>query len=168
MAFEPGSRMTFGRAPTVGWRVGPSLEEMTRAAAERAQLRLEARLAIRPGAGDAEAVICAGGPSRFSILEPPPGEQKTEPRVTTNWPSPCETLSGIDDALSGEECDPEETPVTLYTEVGRIEEKVRIENPDDADQYVIVARITSIQFSGPEGNILQFDYRHPDVGEVVS
>lgn len=58
----------------------------------------------------------------------------TEPEVTVIWP----------DNDEGAEDDDEEEPVIEYDEVSRVEEEIRVENPDDADQYVIVARVTTM------------------------
>lgn len=40
-----------------------------------------------------------------------------------------------------------------WNEVKRKTEDKRVENPDDEDQYVIVARIKEITFSTPQGNV---------------
>ena len=50
-------------------------------------------------------------------------------------------------------------PVFSYQERGRSTSQVRVENPDDANQYVIVERADSISFEG-EGVILQLNFAH--------
>lgn len=59
----------------------------------------------------------------------------------------------------GDEPDePEEPPSALvWTETYRATEDVRVENPDDSEQYVVVQRIREIWFVGPDG--LTYIYR---------
>ncbi len=42
-------------------------------------------------------------------------------------------------------------PTSMNNELWRITEPVRIENPDDPTQYVIVNRITAVAFKNPKG-----------------
>jgi len=42
-------------------------------------------------------------------------------------------------------------PTAMNTELWRITEPVRIENPDDPTQYVIIDRVTSLAFKNPKG-----------------
>jgi hypothetical protein len=62
--------------------------------------------------------------------------------------------------------DPNKAP-KVYTEVSRTTETVRVTNPSDANQYVDVARITSILFRGPDGKDVRFDLKPPP-GNVAS
>ena len=43
-----------------------------------------------------------------------------------------------------------------YTEIERTVTEVRVENPDDEEQYVMVERIESIDFRGPDGATHRF------------
>lgn len=53
-------------------------------------------------------------------------------------------------------------PITdVYTEMGRVTSDVRVENPDDADQFVVVERIDKITFRAPHSaNLVQFVFRN--------
>jgi hypothetical protein len=42
-------------------------------------------------------------------------------------------------------------PTSMNNELWRITEPVRIENPDDSSQYVIIDRVTSLAFNNPKG-----------------
>lgn len=53
--------------------------------------------------------------------------------------------------------------VKKYREVSRVVETVRIENPDDASQFVEVERITEIEFKGPDAWNHRFYFNHPPV-----
>ncbi len=104
---------------------------------------------LRPGESN-DAQIRWGKPSNFIVLqdEIPP---KDQPSFTIDF---------------GKE-EPEETKRIQFDEQFRIEQKVRIENPNDPDQFVIVARVTQIDFLGPDGIIRQFNLTPPEVGTVV-
>ena len=98
--------------------------------AQRVIRRLIAR---RPGPSDSEASIRWGGPSRFEARAP------VFPTVTVN-----------DDDDQDDVNLTVNIPVLEFTEDERTEEEVRVENPDDSEQYVIVARATEIIFRGPD------------------
>ena len=98
--------------------------------AQRVIRRLIAR---RPGDSDSQASIRWGGPSRFEA------RAKTYPTVNFNSPENRDATTAEVDI-----------PTLEFTEYSRIEEEVRVENPEDSDQYVIVARATEIQFQGPD------------------
>lgn len=60
------------------------------------------------------------------------------------------------------EDDEDEPPgIIEYDEYQRITEEVRVENPDDASQYVIVERVTRILFVGrDDGRVRAFNLRY--------
>lgn len=64
--------------------------------------------------------------------------------VTVIWPA-------------DDNADDEEPPPLQYNEEARATETIRIENPEDSEQYVEVERITSIIFRGPDGRRHQFN-----------
>ncbi|RWQ32837.1 MAG: hypothetical protein EOS20_18700 [Mesorhizobium sp.] len=73
-----------------------------------------------------------GKPSRFTLTTP---EQRTNPGSTVIWPA--------DEPVE----DPEDGIVVIdYDYVDRAVEVIRIENPDDAEQWVEVERITKMMF----------------------
>ncbi|RWO57120.1 hypothetical protein [Mesorhizobium sp.] len=95
-----------------------------------------------------------GKASRFTLTEP---EQKTNPRTTVTWPSeePVE--------------DPEDGIVVIdYDYIDRAVETIRIENPDDSEQWVEVERITKIMFRRRDDGVyirLNFDWsKEPSSG----
>jgi hypothetical protein len=103
---------------------------------------------IRPGE-DTEASICAGGPARFlrENLEDPIQLPGTSTRIEVRWPS-----------KDGGANDPE---AIIYQEVSREVSVIRVENPDDAAQYVDVERIEQIDFTNLEtGRLVRFILRH--------
>lgn len=53
-------------------------------------------------------------------------------------------------------------PTVTYTETGRLTTDKRIENPEDADQFVIVQRIDRIAFQGPGGGQVEFILNNSD------
>lgn len=78
------------------------------------------------------------------------------PTTTVIWPS--------DPGLQQQNpADPnqQEPPPLQYEEIWRAEQMVRIENPQDSEQYVIVTRITSIIFRGPDNRQHQFNFHPP-------
>jgi hypothetical protein len=79
-----------------------------------------------------------------------------------------ESRGGVSIANSNPKKDPQQQPrrERIYTEVERTTETVRVRNPQDANQYVDVARIKSIRFRGPDGTVSRFDLKPPG-GEVV-
>jgi hypothetical protein len=104
------------------------------------------------------AVSRWGRPSRFEFLDP---TGDTNPTVTINWPENPDCEDSILRPFAADGCDMEGTEVLEYDEVDRLETLVRVENPDDPDQYVMVARIEKILFQGPDGRYHQFNYNHP-------
>lgn len=79
-----------------------------------------------------EAHFRFGKASRFTLTTP---EQRTNPGSTVTWPA--------DDPVE----DPQDGIVVIdYDYVDRAVETIRIENPEDAEQWVEVERITKIMF----------------------
>lgn len=79
-----------------------------------------------------EADFSIGGPARFTLTTP---DQRTNPGTTVNWPPedpPDDPKDGI--------------VIDDFDYVDRSVEKIRVENPDDAEQYVIVERILEVMF----------------------
>lgn len=101
------------------------MEGITRQSAlERVLAEAKARI---PATDDTEAHFRFGKPATFT-----PPEQKTGPTVTTTFP---------DDGQDQTDAPPEAV-ITDYDEIARKEETIRVENPDDAEQYVMVKRCT--------------------------
>lgn len=131
-----------------------SIEDITRTGlSEDVLKRLAAR---RPPVDDSgEADFRFGGPSRFSVVEP---EEQTNPRITVN-------------TGGGQEPPPEDEGVQIleYDEVDGQRvffEPVRVENPDDAEQYVMVEDTQSILFLGrADGIYRRFNFIQPKRGE---
>lgn len=69
-------------------------------------------------------------------------------------------LNGIGFHLS--DGDGDNVPTGIYTETGRLTSELRVENPEDADQFVIVQRIERIQFDAPGGGKVEFRLKNPD------
>lgn len=119
-----------------------SLERITRQGlGEDVLQRLAAR---RPEEVDAPATIRWGKSPKFTVRDPVVPEQ---PYFEVIWPDKNE-----DD----EDEPPDEVEIQNYTEFSRSVEVVRVENPDDPEQYVEVERIKSIIFAGPQGTYVRF------------
>ncbi|RUW79622.1 hypothetical protein [Mesorhizobium sp. M2A.F.Ca.ET.067.02.1.1] len=88
---------------------------------------------IKPDQGG-EAHTRFGKASRFTLTSP---DQKTQPSVTIIWP---------DDNNKNDE--PKEIHISEYDWVSRCWETIRVENPDDSEQYVMVKNIYRIVFQG--------------------
>ncbi|TIN36855.1 MAG: hypothetical protein E5Y10_22265 [Mesorhizobium sp.] len=108
---------------------------------------------VKPEEGG-DAHFRFGKPSRFTLTTP---EQRTNPRTTVTWPSeePVE--------------DPEDGIVVIdYDYIDRAVETIRIENPDDSEQWVEVERITKIMFRRRDDGVyirLNFDWsKEPSSG----
>lgn len=101
-----------------------------------------------------EAHFRFGKASRFTLTTP---EQRTNPGSTVIWP-PEEPVE-----------DPEDGIVVIdYDYIDRAVETIRIENPDDAEQWVEVERITKIMFRRRDDGVyirLNFDWsKEPSSG----
>ncbi|RWF52044.1 MAG: hypothetical protein EOS50_26050 [Mesorhizobium sp.] len=95
-----------------------------------------------------------GRASRFTLTTP---EQRTNPGSTVIWP-PEEPVE-----------DPEDGIVVIdYDYIDRAVETIRIENPDDSEQWVEVERITKIMFRRRDDGVyirLNFDWsKEPSSG----
>lgn len=109
------------------------LESITRpSAGERVLAEALARVPPVDNSGDADFSI--GGPSSFTITDP---VQKTNPGVTYNWP---------DDNNRDDE--PKEIHIAEYDWVSRCWEDVRVENPDDSEQWVEVRNMFRVVLQG--------------------
>lgn len=129
---------------------GVSIEKINRAGlSEEVLKKLAAR---RPPVDDSgEADFRFGAPSNFTLIEP---EKPTNPRVIVN-------TGGGDD----EEPIPPEAQVLVFTEVYKETEEVRVENPEDEEDYVIVRRrIYSIFLGQADGIYRQFVYDNSGLG----
>lgn len=89
-----------------------------------------------------ESFFEAGGPSQFSYQDTFRDLANGGRRFRTNDPPPGED-------------EPER-----WREQGRDVTEVRVENPDDPDQFVIVERIDKIRFQGPDGRTVQYELRN--------
>lgn len=113
------------------------------AAGQRLLDRLKAKRR-KPGA-EAEASITWGQASQFETVKGYP-----DVYLRTSGDQPQQQ----DDGTTSNEPDVPQT--RTYTELGRTVETVRVENPDDSTQYVMVDRIKSITFSAPDGTPVRF------------
>ncbi|MBX9757203.1 MAG: hypothetical protein K2Y29_00390 [Beijerinckiaceae bacterium] len=59
-----------------------------------------------------------------------------------------------------DEDDETDDDVSTYREISREVQKIRVQNPNDAEQYVMVERITSIKFSRPSGGSVRFVFNN--------
>ena len=85
----------------------------------------------RPEGATGDAVLRWGRASNFPV------SAKRTLTTIVNWPTQPE--------------DEEEDLGLVYTETERITTTVRVENPDDDEQFVDVERIDQITFLGPDG-----------------
>ncbi|TIW11296.1 MAG: hypothetical protein E5V66_14120 [Mesorhizobium sp.] len=93
---------------------------------------------VKPDEGG-EAHFRFGKASRFTLTSP---EQKTQPGVNVSWP---------DDGNQDDE--PKDIHIIEYDEVSRCWETIRVENPDDPEQYVMVRNTTRVVFVGREDGL---------------
>ncbi|MBZ9705392.1 hypothetical protein LB543_01440 [Mesorhizobium sp. ESP7-2] len=123
-----------------GWGGGGviKLESITRPSA--GQVVLQAALAKVPpvdNSGDADFSI--GKAARFTVTQP---EQKTNPGVTVTWPKD-----------NNQDDEPKKIHIIEYDEVARCWETIRVENPDDKDQYVMVRNTLRVIFLGRDDQL---------------
>lgn len=105
----------------------------------KAELLLQRLIALRPKEGEETAAeVTWGGPSDFTVSDS--SERDDGDSVEVDWPKDDEDLEqfGV------------EIPTLRFEEFSREVDVVRVENPDDPDQYVMVERITKITFKGPD------------------
>ena len=116
-------------------------------------------IARRPGPFDGEATARWGRPANFETRAPDTVSH------TIQWPEDEEEIEV-------------QVPEMIFDELDREEEEVRVENPDDPEQYVIEARPTQVRFLGPDLRpdylledglrfsqiIYTFNYEYPEGG----
>lgn len=108
--------------------------------AAQAEEVLQKFITLRPPKDEVnEASYRFGQASRFDVLDQPDPED-----------------TGLDVVVR--QPDDEPLLITVYNEVSRQVSEVRVENPDDPEQYVMVQRIESIIFSRDDGHLFQFNY----------
>jgi hypothetical protein len=128
-----------------------SLEKIVRFAESPRILALRARRTAREEDRSDDSLIRWGRPSEYG----------------TPTQTPEESRGGVTIVNSTPKKDPQQDKrELLYEEIERTTQKVRVRNPADRDQYVDVARITSILFQGPDGRRHRFNCKPPP-GEVV-
>jgi hypothetical protein len=110
-----------------------------------------ARLLARKPTEDqgAEAHVRWGKASRFVVQMK--GERFLPSIQIVNWP----------DFPKNDE-DEDEQPVIDWFEVSRETSDVRVENPDDSDQYVIVQRVEKITFQTPKGELIRLNFNNAE------
>lgn len=107
----------------------------------------------------------------------PPPEEDPEEETEVRWGKASQfaySITDPDEQLNSggmqvnptddegnEEEPPEPASALIYQEVRRIAFPIRIENPDDSSQYVIVQRIYVIVFNGNDGLARTFILDHP-------
>lgn len=121
------------------------MEGITRpSAAERVLQKALAR--VKPD-DDGEADFRFGKAANFN-----PPTQPTRPSTTVNWPDDEETT------------DPGPEFVLIdYDEVARDEEEIRVENPDDSEQYVMVKRcLVWLGRRRDTGDFVRLNFKYPE------
>lgn len=103
--------------------------------------------AIQRPEDEPEASICWGRPSTFGREEP----QAIVPSIIVNFP---------------ELNDEEDEAIDEWQEIERQEtDEIRIENPDDSDQYVMVVDVVSMLFQRPDGRKVRLNFNPPSAEE---
>ena len=121
-----------------------SLEKITRQSA--AEAILQRALARVEPEGDGEAHFRFGKAARFDQTT-----QQSRPGIRVEYPDE-----------DGQIDDPE-IVVLDFDEIDREEETIRVENPDDAEQYVMVKRTLRILFQGrADGIYRRFNFKYDD------
>jgi hypothetical protein len=110
-----------------------------------------ARLLARKPSEDqgAEAHVRWGKASSFVVALH--GGQFLPSVNIVNWPN-----------FPKNEDDDKEQPVKDWFELSRETSDVRVENPDDSDQYVIVQRVEKIIFQTPEGERIRLNFKNEE------
>lgn len=120
---------------------------------DRGERFLTRLLARKPSVDEeAEAHVRWGGPSDF-LLTLRGGPRYIPVVEIINWP---------EDRDGEEEEEPQ--PILEWTEVPGTRETsdVRVENPDDADQYVIVQRAEKVLFHTHEGEYIRLNFANEE------
>ena len=97
---------------------------------------------------------------RIAELRAPPGLDEEDPELCIGGQNADSGLTAADDTIPGgggfstkknDESDEEKDPPQYeWVEQSRKTKKIRVENPDDSDQYVVVERIESMQMKAPD------------------
>lgn len=123
-----------------------SMERLTRPS--KAEEVLQRALAARPRVDDSgEADLRWGAKSRFELVD------------QSRFPTMRIRSSTNEDGQQTQE-PPPEVNVLDFNEVQRAVEEIRVENPEDSQQYVIVERVAWIIFNGPDGNYWRFNFKY--------
>lgn len=100
-----------------------------------------------------------------SRIRPIPAEERDHGPAFFEWGGPSQfegvnTFRSLSRQVSfGEgDGDPDPVPTFTFSEINRQQSDVRITNPDDPEDFVIVKRASSIQFNGPDGKYV-FNYQ---------
>jgi hypothetical protein len=106
---------------------------------------------------------------RIAAQQPPPvAPDAAEIRwgKASNLEAVTPTLTVIfpDDSDTPDDPSQQEPPPFQYEETWRQVSKIKVANPDDADQYVMVERVEKIIFRGEDGRRIQLNF-HNDPGE---
>ena len=117
---------------------------------ERILQRYRSAIPVPPE--DDDTNITWGAPQDF--------EELGRPAFSIGW--------NVDYGDDENEDEDEDTPGTrTYREVGKDTEDVRVENPEDADQYVIVQRRKTSVFEGPDDILVTFHWDNTNLGGTV-
>jgi hypothetical protein len=115
-----------------------TLEKMLKPLEAYQQRRDQALAALRVLPEEQETRFCWGGPGQFTLDDIPADV-------------------GVTVKIKDEKDDPEEEKKVLtWNESGRAFKKIRVENPDDPEQYVIITRIEDIDFKPPQEDIKEW------------
>lgn len=127
--------------PTVGSRIGVGRIKLSDFGGSNGDDVLKRALSkVKPDEGG-DAHFRFGKASRFTLTDP---TQKTNPGVHYTWP---------DDGNQDDE--PKEIHIIEYDEVSRQTETIRVENPDDSEQYVMVKNVLRIIFQGRDDGLFR-------------
>jgi len=93
---------------------------------------------VKPDEGG-DAHFRFGKASRFQQVTP---EKQTNPGATVTWPKD-----------NNQDDEPKEVHIIEYDEVSRCWETIRVENPDDSEQYVMVRNTLRVVFVGRDDGL---------------
>lgn len=101
-----------------------------------------------------------GGARNYWIPVRPPLDEDREADIRFGGPSdfPYDPVNNIGINVGGFNTKKPDPPpdVIEYNETERNTDKIRVENPDDSEQYVMVERINDITFQGPDEKLYKF------------
>lgn len=111
----------------------------------------------------ADAEIVWGDGSRFII---PPSAYETPQDLIGDWEFPIEDVEEFPEgtrftvvALPSDEFDQQGR--RLLIETARLTSQLRVENPDDPEQFVIIERIDKLLMADNEGRETILEFRNP-------